>query len=48
MFNVPGIWTSEQVEAWKPIVANVKKTGAVFIAQRERHHPPQIASERHC
>jgi 2,4-dienoyl-CoA reductase-like NADH-dependent reductase (Old Yellow Enzyme family) len=45
MINVPGIWTEEQKDAWKPIVENVKKAGAVFVAQREsgvqqrRKHP---------
>jgi 2,4-dienoyl-CoA reductase-like NADH-dependent reductase (Old Yellow Enzyme family) len=33
MTNVPGIWTEEQVEAWKKIVSEVKATGAVFVAQ---------------
>ncbi|RSH90244.1 hypothetical protein EHS25_001578 [Saitozyma podzolica] len=33
MVNVPGIWTQEQKDAWKPIVKNVKKAGAVFVAQ---------------
>jgi hypothetical protein len=39
MVNVPGIWTQEQKDAWKPIVKNVKKAGAVFVAQRESRVP---------
>jgi 2,4-dienoyl-CoA reductase-like NADH-dependent reductase (Old Yellow Enzyme family) len=30
--NTPGLWNEEQVEAWKPITAGVKK-GGVFFAQ---------------
>ncbi|WVQ83996.1 hypothetical protein IAT38_006141 [Cryptococcus sp. DSM 104549] len=33
MINAPGIFTSEQVEAWKTVVSAVKATGAVFVAQ---------------
>ena len=29
----PGLWTAEQVEAWKPIVAAVHKAGGRFFAQ---------------
>ncbi|CAA0827765.1 12-oxophytodienoate reductase 2 [Striga hermonthica] len=31
--NTPGIWTKEQVEAWKPIVDAVHAKGAVFFCQ---------------
>ena len=31
--NTPGIFTDEQVEAWKPIVKSVKDKGAVFFCQ---------------
>ncbi|OEL31527.1 putative 12-oxophytodienoate reductase 5 [Dichanthelium oligosanthes] len=31
--DVPGLWTDEQVEAWKPIVDAVHAKGAVFFAQ---------------
>lgn len=31
--DVPGLWTDEQVEAWKPIVDTVHAKGAVFFAQ---------------
>ncbi|CAL4976300.1 unnamed protein product [Urochloa decumbens] len=31
--DVPGLWTEEQVEAWKPIVDAVHAKGAVFFAQ---------------
>ncbi|CAI5988403.1 unnamed protein product, partial [Closterium sp. NIES-64] len=31
--NVPGIYTREQVEAWKPIVKAVKDKGSVFFCQ---------------
>ncbi|TVU11624.1 hypothetical protein EJB05_45219 [Eragrostis curvula] len=31
--NLPGIWTQEQVEAWKPIVDAVHRKGGVFICQ---------------
>lgn len=29
----PGIWTQEQVEAWKPIVDAVHRKGAIFVCQ---------------
>lgn len=29
----PGLWTQEQTEAWKPIVASVHKAGGRFFAQ---------------
>lgn len=29
----PGIWTKEQVEAWKPIVSAVHDKGGVFFCQ---------------
>lgn len=29
----PGIWTQEQVEAWKPIVDAVRRKGAIFVCQ---------------
>jgi 2,4-dienoyl-CoA reductase-like NADH-dependent reductase (Old Yellow Enzyme family) len=31
--NTPGIWIEEQVEAWKPITAGVKKKGGLIFAQ---------------
>ncbi|KAL8061280.1 hypothetical protein ABFX02_02G077300 [Erythranthe guttata] len=31
--DTPGIWTREQVKAWKPIVDAVHKKGAVFFLQ---------------
>ncbi|GLJ55777.1 hypothetical protein SUGI_1197670 [Cryptomeria japonica] len=31
--NTPGIWSEEQVEAWKPIVKSVHDKGAVFFCQ---------------
>ncbi|KAL9330396.1 hypothetical protein ACSQ67_000006 [Phaseolus vulgaris] len=31
--NTPGIWTREQVEAWKPIVSAVHEKGAIFFCQ---------------
>ncbi|KAJ8618676.1 hypothetical protein MRB53_014862 [Persea americana] len=31
--NVPGIWTKEQVEAWKPIVDAVHEKGGIFFCQ---------------
>jgi hypothetical protein len=31
--HTPGIWTQEQVEAWKPIVKAVHDKGSIFICQ---------------
>ncbi|KAL6964473.1 putative 12-oxophytodienoate reductase 11 [Sarracenia purpurea var. burkii] len=31
--ETPGIWTTEQVEAWKPIVEAVHKKGGIFFCQ---------------
>ncbi len=31
--HVPGMMTGEQVAAWKPIVAEVKRKGGVFFSQ---------------
>ena len=31
--NTPGIYTPEQIEAWKPITAAVKDAGGVFFLQ---------------
>jgi 12-oxophytodienoic acid reductase len=31
--ETPGIWTQEQVEAWKPIVDAVHRKGAFFFCQ---------------
>lgn len=31
--DVPGIWTKEQVEAWKPIVDAVHAKGGIFFCQ---------------
>ncbi|XP_017969997.1 PREDICTED: putative 12-oxophytodienoate reductase 11 isoform X2 [Theobroma cacao] len=31
--DIPGIWTKEQVKAWKPIVEAVHEKGAIFFCQ---------------
>jgi 12-oxophytodienoic acid reductase len=31
--NVPGLWSQEQVESWKPVVDAVHTKGAVFFCQ---------------
>lgn len=31
--NSPGIWTKEQVEAWKSVTSAVKAKGGIFFAQ---------------
>lgn len=31
--DTPGIYSRQQVEAWKPVVQSVKKAGAVFVSQ---------------
>ena len=31
--EIPGIWTQEQVEAWKPIVDAVHRKGGIFFCQ---------------
>lgn len=31
--DMPGIWTKNQIEAWKPIVDAVHSNGAVFFCQ---------------
>jgi len=31
--DTPGIWTKEQVEAWKPIVDGVHAKGGTFFCQ---------------
>ncbi|KAA3467168.1 12-oxophytodienoate reductase 2 isoform 1 [Gossypium australe] len=31
--NTPGIWTQQQVEAWRPIVDAVHKKGSIFFCQ---------------
>lgn len=31
--NTPGIWSREQVEAWKPIVDAVHAKGGIFFCQ---------------
>ncbi|MBA0759488.1 hypothetical protein Gotri_022373 [Gossypium trilobum] len=31
--NIPGIWTQQQVEAWKPIADAVHKKGGIFFCQ---------------
>ena len=31
--NTPGIWTKEQIEAWKPIVDAVHAKGGIFFCQ---------------
>lgn len=33
--GVPGIFTEEQIEAWKPIVDAVHQAGGIFVAQRK-------------
>lgn len=30
---MPGIWSEEQVEAWKPVVKSVHEKGGVFFCQ---------------
>lgn len=37
---MPGIWTKEQVEAWKPIVDAVHEKGGIFFFQI--WHPGRI------
>lgn len=31
--NMPGIWTEDQAEAWKPIVDSVHGKGGIFFCQ---------------
>lgn len=31
--HTPGLYTKEQIEAWKPVVKAVKDKGAVFFSQ---------------
>ena len=31
--NAPGLWTDEQVEAWKPVTAAVHEAGGKIVAQ---------------
>lgn len=31
--ETPGIWTKEQVEAWKPIVNSVHEKGGIIFCQ---------------
>ncbi|KAK8705761.1 hypothetical protein V6N13_049354 [Hibiscus sabdariffa] len=31
--NTPGVWTKEQVEAWKPVLDAVHKKGGIFFCQ---------------
>ena len=31
--NTPGLYTSEQVQAWKPITQGMKERGGMFFAQ---------------
>ncbi len=31
--NAPGLWTAEQVEAWKPVTESVHKAGGKIVAQ---------------
>ena len=31
--NTPGIYTEEQMDAWKPVVSAVKDKGAIFFCQ---------------
>ncbi|NP_001312484.1 12-oxophytodienoate reductase-like protein [Nicotiana tabacum] len=38
--NMPGIWTEEQKEAWKPIVDSVHQKGGIFFCQI--WHPGRI------
>eukprot|EP00983_Pelagomonas_calceolata_P043683 1138995-Pelagomonas_calceolata.AAC.7 len=51
--HVPGMFTSEQVEAWKPIVKTVRDKGAVFFCQlwhsgRASHPGMRIAAAMHA
>jgi len=41
--RVPGLWSDEQVEAWKPVVDAVHAKGALFFCQlwhTSRNHSP--------
>ena len=31
--NVPGIYTPEQIEAWKPVTQAVRERGGIFFCQ---------------
>ncbi|CAA3019217.1 12-oxophytodienoate reductase 11 [Olea europaea subsp. europaea] len=39
--NMPGIWTKEQVEAWKPVVNAVHNKGGIFFCQI--WHPGRVS-----
>uniref|UniRef100_M1BYD2 12-oxophytodienoate reductase n=1 Tax=Solanum tuberosum TaxID=4113 RepID=M1BYD2_SOLTU len=42
--NMPGIWTEDQKEAWKPIVDSVHSKGGIFFCQI--WHPGRISNSR--
>ncbi|KAH0637626.1 hypothetical protein KY289_037541 [Solanum tuberosum] len=42
--NMPGIWTEDQKEAWKPIVDSVHRKGGIFFCQI--WHPGRISNSR--
>jgi len=45
--RVPGLWSDEQVEAWKPVVDAVHAKGALFFCQlwhTGRNHSPATAT----
>ncbi|WMV48572.1 hypothetical protein MTR67_041957, partial [Solanum verrucosum] len=42
--NMPGIWTEDQKEAWKPIVDSVHSKGGIFFCQI--WHPGRISDSR--
>ncbi|CAO1947678.1 unnamed protein product [Urochloa humidicola] len=44
--ETPGIWTQEQVKAWKPIVDAVHRKGSLFFCQMWHvgRSPPMISS----
>jgi 2,4-dienoyl-CoA reductase-like NADH-dependent reductase (Old Yellow Enzyme family) len=51
--DTPGIWTEEQVEAWKPIVNGVHEKGGVFFCQiwhtgRASHVGKYLCFALHC
>lgn len=44
--NTPGIWTREQVEAWKPIVEAVHEKGGIFFCQL--WHAGRVSNYGNC
>ncbi|MCL7031481.1 hypothetical protein MKW94_019454 [Papaver nudicaule] len=41
--TTPGIWTMEQVEAWKPIVKAIHEKGGIFFCQL--WHPGRVLDD---